>query len=84
MRPFFTNADGSAIRAFSDIALDADHEIGKHPEDYALCRIGIFDDNKGTITPENVETLITGLEAVAKARKIVKPSQTHIEDHLEA
>ena len=33
MRPFFSQADGQAIRGFKDIATDADHEVGKHPED---------------------------------------------------
>lgn len=76
MRPFFLEADGQAIRAFSDMAVDAEHDIGRHPEDYSLCRIGIFDNNKGQFTPEDVLTLITGNEAVAASRKVVKmPSQ---------
>lgn len=43
LRPFFMQSDGQATRSFKDIATDADHEIGKHPEDYSLHRIGVFD-----------------------------------------
>jgi hypothetical protein len=70
MRPFFTTADGQAIRSFSDISTDATHEVGKHPEDYSLHRIGIFDDNKGTFTPENPECIATGLEMVSASRDV--------------
>lgn len=69
-RPFFMQSDGAATRAFQDIATDAEHPIGKHPEDYHLCRIGTYDDNKGTVHPENVEVIATALELVAKARSI--------------
>lgn len=68
MRPFFMPADGQAVRAFKDLATDKDHEIGKHPEDYSLARIGVFDDNNAKIAPENVEFLATALELVAQAK----------------
>ena len=70
MRPFFSQGDGAAIREFSDLAVSADHPIGKHPEDYSLFRIGQFDDNKITLIQEDKECLITGLEAVAASRQI--------------
>ena len=56
MRPFFSQADGQAIRGFKDIATDADHEIGKHPEDYKLFRIGAFNDNTGKMTSYGTNT----------------------------
>lgn len=70
MRPFFLQSDGQATRAFTDIATDADHEIGKHPEDYSLHRIGIFDDQKGKLIHEDKECLATGLEVVALTRNV--------------
>lgn len=70
LRPFMMQSDGQATRAFKDIATDADHDIGKHPEDYSLFRVGIFDDNKGTLIPENPECLCTALEMVASSRKV--------------
>lgn len=45
MRPVFMQSDGQAIRTFIDIATSADSDIGKHPEDYSLVRIGIWWDS---------------------------------------
>lgn len=66
MRPFFSHADGQAKRSFSDVANDPDHEIGKHPKDYSLWHIGIFDDNKAEIIPQQKKCLMTALEAQAQ------------------
>ena len=81
-RPFFMQADGQATRAFKDIATDADHEIGKHPEDYSLHRIGIFDDNNGKIIPEEKECLATALELVALSRNVDKPQMKALQDFV--
>ena len=70
MRPFFLQSDGQAMRSFKDISTDADHEIGKHPEDYSLCRIGMYDDTKGRLYPEDSEVLATALEMVAASRNV--------------
>ena len=70
MRPFFSQADGQAIRGFKDIATDADHEVGKHPEDYTLYRIGDFNDTNGLLRGEELEKLMTGLEAVSQSRQV--------------
>lgn len=67
-RPFIARAEAEAIRSFTDICKDESHPIGKHPEHYTLVNLGVFDDNKGTITHEKVETVITGLEATAGAK----------------
>lgn len=76
LRPFLAQSDGQAKRSFSDIAVDADHEVGRHPEDYSMIRLGIFDDNNGKIVDEQNETLITGLEAVAASRN---PKKSNLE-----
>ena len=68
MRPFFSQADGQATRGFKDIATDADHEVGKHPEDYTLYRIGTFNDGTGEIEGEQLTKLITGLQCVSMDR----------------
>ncbi len=69
-RPFFCQSDGEALRLFVDLASDADHPVGKHPEDYSLFRIGRFDDTNGKFDNEANECLRTGLEAVASTRNI--------------
>ena len=68
MRPFYSAADGQAIRGFKDIATDATHEVGKHPEDYTLYRIGDFNTTTGQMKGEELEKLATGLEMVAHDR----------------
>lgn len=44
MRPFFLQSDGAAKRAFKDLATDPNHDIGRHPEDYALFWLGTYCD----------------------------------------
>ena len=68
MRPFFSQADGQAVRGFKDMATDATHEVGKHPEDYTLYRIGTFNDITGKMEGEELEKLSTGLECVSMDR----------------
>lgn len=72
LRPFFMQSDGQATRSFGDIAQDKDHDIGKHPEDYTLFKLGLFDDNTGEIVSWPPEKIATALELVAQRRK-VKP-----------
>lgn len=42
--PFYLSASGQAIRHFSDTASDPNHAFCKHPSDYTLFEVGIFDD----------------------------------------
>ncbi len=68
-RPFFDQADASSMRAFQDLVMDAEHPVGKHPEDYSLFRIGLFDDNTGQLSNEANSCLATALETIAAGRK---------------
>lgn len=68
MRPFFLQTDGQATRMFGDIAQDAGHEIGKHPEDYVLYKIGLYDDQTGNITPFDPEKINTAVELLAQSK----------------
>lgn len=69
MRPFFMQADGQAIRAFTDLAVQADHEIGQHPEDYSLYRLGSFDDSNAEIEVVDARCLARAHELAAKSRE---------------
>lgn len=62
--------DETMIRSFTDLALNADHPIGRHPEHYNLIKVGRWDDATGEVVDFQNTTLRTGLEAVAQARKI--------------
>jgi hypothetical protein len=61
-------ADAHMIRSFCDMAIDAEHPIGKHPEHFALIKVGIWNDGTGEVEDIQNTTMITGLEAVAASR----------------
>lgn len=61
-RPFCAHNDASAVRSFGDIAVDEQHPIGQHPEDYSLWWIGSFDDSNGVVKPGNRKQLHSALE----------------------
>lgn len=84
MRPFFAGADGEATRGFKDLALDADHAIGQHPEDYTLYRVGNWNDTTGKMAGEELEKLLTGLECVAAARNIDKDAHEDMERNIQS
>lgn len=66
MQPFFQHSDGQALRSFTDLVNDGKSQVAKHPECYTLVRIGSFNDAKGEIIGEMVESLSTGLEILAQ------------------
>ncbi len=68
--PFALNTDEQAMREFTDI-FDGDNPIASHPEHYYLMRCGSFDNATGKIVQDQarVETLLTGLEALALKNK---------------
>lgn len=49
MRPFQAQSQGQAVRMFEDLVTQPDHELAKHPEDYALFQVGTFDDTIGEL-----------------------------------
>lgn len=52
--PFFFLHRGQALRAAQELANDQGTTIGRHPADFVLYELGIFDDQTGaleTITP---------------------------------
>ena len=82
--PMPGKADGHMIRAFSDMACSDEHQIGKHPEDYALIKVGIWNDGTGELEDLQNITLITGLEAVANSRQSVPSPERQLEVLKEA
>ncbi len=69
-KPFFSTTDDLVKREFQDIAVSADHPIGKHPEHYSLWRLGIFNNENGDLHNEANECLWTGIEAVSQAQSV--------------
>lgn len=65
-RPVFTQTEGTAIRSFTDEVNRAvpDNELAKHPEDFDLYVIGVFDDEDGSVVCESVPRLVLkGIQA---------------------
>lgn len=70
MRPFTMQSDGQALRGFTDESVNAESPVAQHPEDYALFRIGTYDERTGMI--EAIEPKCIGraheLAAATRAR----------------
>lgn len=61
--PFYSQTDGSAVRALTDGVADVNSAIGAHPNDYVLFFIGTYDDQKGLLTA--VSPLVHVIDAIA-------------------
>lgn len=48
-RPFAVPAIGAAIRSFQDEINNTESPMNKHPEDYDLYQLGMYDDTTGRI-----------------------------------
>lgn len=57
--PFFAVAHGSAIRMVMDTANDPNTTLGRHPADYTLFCVGLFDDQAGRMVPHEVREHIS-------------------------
>lgn len=64
MQPWFLTQEGMALRAFSDCVNDADHNFGRHPEDYTLFNIGLYDDSTAEVKWQTPKSCGNGLEFV--------------------
>jgi len=50
--PVYIRTDAEARRMFGKISTDTQTEVGQHPEDFLLYRIGTWDAENGMITTE--------------------------------
>lgn len=64
--PFFFPKVAMAIRVFTDSVNDPHHQFNKHPEDYTLFEIGIFDDETGQTKSCNPESHGVGIQYIAE------------------
>lgn len=53
LTPAYDRSKGQALRSFSDACGNRDHVFAKHPEDFELHHIGVFDDETAdyVVTP---------------------------------
>ena len=66
--PFFAVSDGVATRMISDATNDSNTMLSKHPEDFSLYYIGLFDDVKGIVIPEPIPVHIVAVVALVGDR----------------
>jgi hypothetical protein len=48
LQPFIETTDGTAVRAIQD-AMKGEHPFAKHPQDFTLTRLGMYDEEKGDL-----------------------------------
>lgn len=62
-QPQFMLNKGVALRTWVDVANDPQSAISKHPGDYSLFKLGVFNDETGQITMDDAyENLGTALQ----------------------
>jgi len=66
-QPFFVPAIGAAIRSFQDEINNAQGDMHKHPEDYDLYQLGVYEDTTGKIIPlDEPKQLAIGKQLLTK------------------
>lgn len=65
-QPFYSQTNGSALRAFSDHVNDPQSNVNKHPADYFLYQLGTFNDQDGTITSDKPTRIGSAAEYLKK------------------
>lgn len=63
-RPFYAVAEGEAVRNFTDLVNDPTTTPGRHPADFALYRIGSYDDVSALIEGHSPVCIVTGNECL--------------------
>lgn len=67
MQPFYARATGEAIRTFTDAVNDAQSPFYKHPNDFELYSVGVFDPASGEITTsEGVVRVLVAADVLNK------------------
>jgi len=68
--PFFTPHLGQALRMWEDAVNSPDSMVAKHPSDFVLYEIGMFDDDTGIVEPVNpIHRIQSALEALKKPQQ---------------
>lgn len=57
-QPFFLHTDGEARRAVAELVRDPNTTVGRHPADYALFRVGYWDNQLGKVESHSPEHLV--------------------------
>lgn len=60
--PVGCNADGVAIRNFTNMARNPESPIGRNPECFSIWRVGEWDDSTGSVIPETKKCLAHAID----------------------
>lgn len=64
--PFFTANHGLAKRMLQELVTDTNTTVGRHPSDFKLYQIGVYDDNTGDLAPLKImEHVVDAIALVA-------------------
>ncbi|QCQ84725.1 nonstructural protein [Blackfly microvirus SF02] len=66
--PFFASAHGQAVRLVMEVAQDTNTTVGRHPSDFTLYCIGLFDDAAGSLLSADVREHISDVLPLAPRR----------------
>lgn len=55
LQPFFAKTKSEAIRVVTDAVNHGNDNFSKHPEDFTLFELAVFDDSDGLIVPNEVK-----------------------------
>jgi accessory colonization factor AcfC len=68
--PFYKGRDEEAIRDFTDAVNDERTILNKHPMDYNLYKIGVYEDNSGKLSNgEGIVLLEHGINCLKRTGK---------------
>jgi len=70
-QPFFQNSDVLAVRAFTAAAQDKESLLNKFPRDYALYKLGTYDDNLGRFENLDRPQMLVSAQQVLVAGQVV-------------
>lgn len=65
--PFWQATDGVAVRMFQELANDRSSTVGRHPADFALYRVGSYDDSTGALVGVQPEFVVDAISLVQAA-----------------
>lgn len=66
-QPWFSPTVASGLRAFSEAAQDGQSTIAKHPGDFSLYLLGVFDDETGEFSNSKPASLGTASAILASS-----------------
>ena len=67
--PVPANADGVALRNFTNMARSDNNAVGKNPECFSIWRVGEWNDATGEVTPETKECLGHAVDLIGNNEK---------------